>query len=160
VVAYRRSQLPNTGLRVFKHLQETLNNLPENDIPEPILRSIFTSDNIALANAEHRTNITAMRKPAHHDHDSPTPIIETSGLIDFDGIDVNTDEMMTNAVRNLHGNLYLSYTHDSTMANEYNNPALMTGMFPTLFPYEMSNGPRKTSLGAHVKHLSSLPTHY
>jgi len=39
-----------------------LNLLPNNNIPNPIMRSIFKSTNIELANAEHRTNIIDLHK--------------------------------------------------------------------------------------------------
>jgi hypothetical protein len=39
-----------------------LNMLPNNNILDHILRSIFKSTNIELANVEHRTNITNLHK--------------------------------------------------------------------------------------------------
>jgi len=39
-----------------------LNTMPENDIPEPIMKSMFQSTNIELANAEHCTNITDLNQ--------------------------------------------------------------------------------------------------
>jgi len=47
------------------------------------------------------------------------------------------------------------------MINEYNNPNLITCMFPTLFSFrihvlEMNNKPIKISLQTHVKHLMNL----
>jgi hypothetical protein len=88
-------------------------------------------------------------------------VIETLGLIDFDGIDINEQKKMINAFQNLHCNQYLSYNHHTTMINEYNNPDLITCMFPTLFPFkicvlEMNNKPLKLSLQTHVKHLMNL----
>jgi hypothetical protein len=68
---------------------------------------------------------------------------------------------MTNTFQNLHRNQYLSYNHHTTMINEYNNPNIITCMFPTLFSFrihvlEMNNKPIKLSLQTHVKHLMNL----
>jgi hypothetical protein len=47
------------------------------------------------------------------------------------------------------------------MINEYNNPILISCMFPPLFPFgigvpEMANRVVKVSLQMHVKHLFNL----
>jgi hypothetical protein len=47
------------------------------------------------------------------------------------------------------------------MINEYNNPNLISCMFPTLFPFgigvaQMANRVVKVSLQMHVKHLLNL----
>ncbi len=49
----------------------------------------------------------------------------------------------------------------SKMINEYNNPNLISCMFPTLFPFgigvpKMANKVVKISLQIHVKHLLNL----
>ncbi len=41
---------------------DVLNTLPKNDVPEPIMRSIFQLTNIELANAEHCMNITNLHQ--------------------------------------------------------------------------------------------------
>jgi hypothetical protein len=88
-------------------------------------------------------------------------VIETSSQINFDGIDINHHEQMTNAFQILHHNQYLCYNYHTTMINEYNNPNLIACTFPTLFPFgigvlKMNNKPIKLSLQTHVKHLMNL----
>jgi hypothetical protein len=88
-------------------------------------------------------------------------IIETSCLIDLNGININQHKQMTNTFQNLHHNQYLSYNHHTTMINEYNNPNLIACMFPILFPFgngvpKMNNKPIKLSLQTHVKHWMIL----
>jgi hypothetical protein len=88
-----------------------------------------------LANVEHYTNITHLHQQKKYNEIEH--VIETSGLIDFDGIDINEHEQMINAFQNLHPNQYLSYNHRNTMINEYNNPDSITCMFPTFFPFKI-----------------------
>jgi hypothetical protein len=143
---------------------DNLNTLPENDIPKPIMRSMFQSTNVELANVELCTNITKLHQQKRYNEIEH--VIEISCLIDFNGIDINEHKQMINAFQNLHHNQYLSYNHCTTMINEYNNSDLITCMFPTLFPFgigvsKMNNKPIKLSLQTHVKHLMNLDkTHY
>jgi hypothetical protein len=75
-----------------------LNMLPNTNIPHPILRSIFKSTNIELANAEHRTKITDLHKPMNKCKMNKTnkldieQIMETFSLIKFDGIYIKQHE--------------------------------------------------------------------
>jgi hypothetical protein len=88
----------------------------ENDIPEPIMKSMFQSTNIELANVEHYTNITDLHQQKKYDETKH--VIETLNLIDFDGIDINQHGWMINTFQNLHCNQYLSYNHHITMIND------------------------------------------
>jgi hypothetical protein len=63
-------------------------------------------------------------------------VIETWGLIDFDGININEHKQMTNAFQSLHCNQYLFYNHRTTMINEYNNLDSIPCMFPTLISFK------------------------
>jgi hypothetical protein len=90
-----------------------LNTMLENDIPKPIMRSMFQSTNIELANAEHCTNIMDLHEQKRYDETKH--VIETLNLIDFDGIDINQHEHMINTFQNLHCNQYFSYNHHITM---------------------------------------------
>jgi len=88
-------------------------------------------------------------------------MMETYGLIDYDGININQHEHMKNTLHNLSNHQYLSSNHRSKMMNEYNNPTLLSCMFSNLFPFginilEMPNTPIKVSLQMHIKHLMNL----
>jgi hypothetical protein len=115
--------------------------LPNNDIPNPILRSIFKSTNIKLASAQHHTNNTDLHNQMNKYKTNQTnkldikQIMEASGLIYFDGIDIKQHEHVKNAINNLNNNQYLSYNHQTKIINEYNNPTLESFMFPNLFPF-------------------------
>jgi hypothetical protein len=136
----------------------------ENNIPESILRSIFKSEDIDIVDAEHQTNISDLHVP-----NKPTPTsskniettFESSGLVDLDRINITEKEMMSSAISNLNAQKYLSYTHGSYPINEYNNPHLITCMFPSLFPYgtgapELQNRTIKISLESHIQYLLNL----
>lgn len=136
---------------------QALNILLVNDIQSIILRSIFESTNIGFTNAEHRTNNVSMRDIINISN----PIIETSLLIDFHATDIDANEMMQNVVRNIQKNLYLSYTHGSSMVDDNDNNDLIAGMFPNLFPYgiavaEMNNYPIKITVQTHIRYLINL----
>jgi hypothetical protein len=136
-----------------------IESMPHNNIPEPIIRSIFHSSNIYLVDVKHRINITNLHEEKNVNDDQN--VIGTLGLIDFHGININQHEHMINAYKILQKNQYLSYNHKSKMINEYNNPNLISCMFFTLFPFrigvlEMANKIIKVSLQMHVKHLLSL----
>jgi hypothetical protein len=88
-------------------------------------------------------------------------MMETSGLINYDGININQHEHMINTLHNLSNHQYLSFNHWSKMMNEYNNPTLLSCMFSNLFPFgisilDMPNRPIKVSLQMHTKHLMNL----
>jgi cupin superfamily acireductone dioxygenase involved in methionine salvage len=69
--------------------------LPNDNIPDPMMRSIFKSTNIKLMNDEYYTNITYLHKQANKCKINQTnvlnieQIIKTSGLIDYDIINTN-----------------------------------------------------------------------
>jgi hypothetical protein len=48
--------------------------------------------------------------------------METSGLMNFDGIDIKQHEHMKNVINNLNNHQYLSYNHQTKIINEYNTP--------------------------------------
>jgi hypothetical protein len=102
--------------------------LPNNNMLDPILISIFKSTNIELANAQHHTNITNLHNQMNKCKTNWTnkldieQIMETSGLMNFDGIDIKQHEHMKNVINNLNNHQYLSYNHQTKIINEYNTP--------------------------------------
>ncbi len=107
------------------------------------MKSIFKSTNIELANAQHHTNITYLHNQMNKCKKNQTnkldikQIMETSGLIYFDGIDIKEHEDMKNAINNLNNHQYLSYNHQTKIINKYNNPTLISCMLPNLFPFDI-----------------------
>jgi hypothetical protein len=137
-----------------------LNMLPNNNIPNPILKSIFKSKNIELTNAEHRKQMNKCKTNQTNKLDIEQ-IMETFSLINFDEIYIKQHEHMKNAINNLNNHQYLSYNHQTKMINEYNNPTLISCMFLNLFRSginvtEMTNRLVKVSFQLHIKHLMNL----
>jgi hypothetical protein len=72
-----------------------LNMLLDDNIPNPMMRSIFKSTNIKLVNNEHYTNIIDLHKQANKCKINQTnilnieQIIKTFGLIDYDNKNIN-----------------------------------------------------------------------
>jgi len=77
-----------------------LNILSDDDILEPIMRSMFQSTNIQLTNSKHHTNITNLHQ--QKDYNESKHIIKMVGLINLDKIDINQQEKMNNSFQNLH----------------------------------------------------------
>ncbi len=64
-------------------------------------------------------------------------------------------------IDNLNNHQYLFYNHQTKMINEYNNPTLISCVFPSLFFFgigviEMTNRLVKVSFQLHLKHLMNL----
>ena len=140
---------------------DNLNSLPENDIPHLILGSIFILTNVALANAKHHTNIIDLYNDNSKIAASMLPIIETSGLIDYDYPDIFIQKTMSSTIKNLHQNIHLSYTHKPTMANKYNNPDIIARMFFIIFLFgidlsKMIHYSRKFTPNAYIQYLLNL----
>jgi len=83
-----------------------LNMLLNDNIPDPMMKSIFKSTNIKLTNVKHRINITDLHKQINKCRIHQTNIlniehiIETFGLIDYDDININQHEHIKNALYN------------------------------------------------------------
>ncbi len=77
-----------------------LNILSDDDILEPIMRSMFQSTNIQVTNSKHHTNITNLHQ--QKDCNESKHIIKMVGLINLDKIDINQQEKMNNSFQNLH----------------------------------------------------------
>jgi hypothetical protein len=104
---------------------DRLNVLPENNIPESILRAIFKSTDIDKADAEHRTNISNLHvsnESTKVQNENSEIAFDISGVVDLHGTDIRQKEMMSNAISNLNEQKYLSYMHESSPINDYNNP--------------------------------------
>ncbi len=79
-----------------------IESLPHNNIQETIIMSIFQSSNIYFVDVEHHTNIINLHEEKNvNDNEN---VIETSRLIDFDGINIDQQEHMSNAYNNLQKN--------------------------------------------------------
>ncbi len=51
----------------------------------------------------------------------------------MESLDIKQHKDMKYAINNLNNHQYLSYNHQTKIINEYNNPTLISCMFPNLF---------------------------
>ena len=117
------------------------------------------------ANMPKFTDQTLLNHLTADDEENPT-IIESTGVVDFDGSAVSGQSALATAVFNL-----LNPHHDDGLPDlilpragdpisEYDNPYLMPGMFPTLFPYGTGglegDRPIRISFQEHANYLLSL----
>jgi len=108
-------------------------------IDEPIASQLYTDSDV-LVEQDSRED------PTTH------VMLEHTGIVDPDGASIPANSLigsaLCNLVSNSHGNLtpdILIY-HGSSAINEYNNPSLFPGMFPTLFPFGIGSAddPRRS----------------
>jgi Helitron helicase-like domain at N-terminus/AAA domain len=162
--------------------EEALAEYPEDDILPLLMESIIITetssnhtDHVAAETASFEThpanpfslaadNTTHIHATSEDD-EIPT-IIESTGAIDFDGTAVSGHSSIATAVFNL-----LRPRRDTDLPDillprgedpisEYDNPTLLPGMFPTLFPFGSGapegERPVRISLQEHANYLLSL----
>ena len=130
-------------------------NLPQDDIPDKIMKTLVCHESTAEDDAEH-SNYTPQIDISQITDNTIT--MDSSGIIDADGATVHTNQQRQSAVQRLQGTLYVP--HATLPVNDYNNPSMWLGAYPWLFPHG-KGGPeieRKVpvSLKAYVKHLLNL----
>ena len=156
-----------------------LKELPDNDIPEPLWvtreehcnvdnsvdeREGYIPDPLIEAN-EHGERIDSTIIPIH-----------VSGVLDVKGTSVRSEDINSHVIQRLRVDALRSSTvtfgetnvnsrdvvymipHGSKPANEYLNPNLLPGLYPTLFPYgqggfEDATRPIKVPMKDHVRYL-------
>ncbi|KAJ6455262.1 hypothetical protein C8R47DRAFT_996842, partial [Mycena vitilis] len=90
---------------------------------------------------------------------SAPPDIPSVVVADVDG-NAPSNDLRAAALKHMHknGSNYVEIPHDKKAVNEFNNPALLPMIYPTLFPYGLGgleDDSRFSPLGfkRHVKHL-------
>ena len=130
-------------------------NLPDDDVPEEIMRTIDTQD---PDDEDVADNTSYTRQTDLNDIPPDDIVMNSAGIVDIDGSTVPSTEQMESAISSLQGTLVVP--HGSIPVNEYNNPSLWYGAYPWLFPYERG-GPEtqrkiKVGLRAYAKHMLRL----
>ena len=131
-------------------------DLPVDDVPTEILRVLDTHDDSDDEDAKEHSTYT----PQTDLDDVPpdTVVMDSVGMVNLDGSNVNANDQMNSAISSLQGTIVVP--HGSVPVNEYSNPTLWLGAYPWLFPYGRG-GPesqRKVQVGlrAYVRHLLKL----
>lgn len=123
-------------------------------------------DHPALVVAHPNPNSNSPHWHQTTDDNSPAVLLETTGVVDFDGSAISghlsVADAMYNLLRPRHEgdppDLILPRARDPF--SEYDNPNLLPGMFPTLFPFGTggleASRPLKISFQEHANYLLSL----
>ena len=96
--------------------------------------------------------------------DTPLLMMEKMGVSDVDNFKISGRSSTASALKNLlpYRSPDLIIHHSQKAITEYNNPDLMPGMFPTLFPFGLGGFEHplrmpKVSFQAHVNALLDIP---
>ncbi|KAE8198752.1 hypothetical protein CF335_g4320 [Tilletia laevis] len=130
------------GYPQFPLDENALAMLPEDDVPELIMRHVLheTHDDAASLFAQETAGLDkhpGLLDEMDDDMDNPRSFLEHHGLLDLNGMAIPHHSRMMSAVANATGTERpdLVIRHGTTFVQEYNNPELFPGMFPTLFPW-------------------------
>ncbi|KAE8251867.1 hypothetical protein A4X13_0g3812 [Tilletia indica] len=147
--------------------EAALNSLPVDDVPELIMRHVVYEENHqVLSLFDHETsgleNHPGILADAEEDDDNGRTFLEHHGVIDVNGVRIPEHARTASALRNATGQERpdLVVRHGSSFIQDYNNPDLFPGMFPTLYPWGTGGfeGTRATPLSfeRHSKYLLDL----
>ena len=134
----------------------TNTDLPVDDVPEQILRTLHAHDDPDDEDANEHSTYTPQTDI--NVIPSDTVLMDSTGVIDMEGSSVHSTDQLNSAIHSVQGTMYVP--HGSIPVNEYNNPSLWLGSYPWLFPYG-KGAPEITrkvpvSLKAYIKHLMLL----
>ncbi|CAF2150657.1 unnamed protein product [Rotaria magnacalcarata] len=157
--------------------QSTIDKLPDDDVPECLWATMEISNNTEAAESERSSYIPDPLTNASESNTATTVPITASAVLDVNGTTVSADDV----AEHLLGQMKIRVS-DKTLerqseeaaeqdpvymiprgnkpVNEYSNPNLLLGVFPTLFPYgcgalEDSSRPVQINFREHVRYLLS-----
>ncbi|KAE8221649.1 hypothetical protein CF319_g5026 [Tilletia indica] len=130
------------GYPQFTLDEESLNSLPDDDVPELLMRCVAhspTDKPISLFDQETKGLDTHPALVGIEDPEDPEArtFLEYHGLVDVNGVTVPAHVRTATALANSTGTERpdLIIKHGSSFIQDYNNPSLFPGMFPMLFPW-------------------------
>ncbi|CAF1428221.1 unnamed protein product, partial [Rotaria sordida] len=159
--------------------QHIIAGLPADDVPESIWETLdyILDDKNAHAEREGYTEDPLTSSQAMSENATSDFIpINPSGVLDVNGASVSVEDINNHMLRKLRidankqsANLSETNTDDDLIhmiprggapTNEYNNPTLLLGLYPTLFPYgtgafEDASRPVKISFKKQIQYLLS-----
>ncbi|CAF4426003.1 unnamed protein product, partial [Rotaria sp. Silwood2] len=146
-----------------------INQLPEDDVPESIMLTMekkITDEKIPSERVEYVPDPLA--DPMESTNSETIPI-SNGGVLDVNGFTISSDEIKNYVLRKIKNdkateqmNIESIYVipHSSKPVNEYFNPKLLLGLYPTLFCYgygspEDKSRPVEIKLREHIRYLLS-----
>ncbi|KAE8229484.1 hypothetical protein CF326_g5548 [Tilletia indica] len=151
----------------FEVDQLALNSLPDDDVPELIMRHVVYQENQQVLSLFDEETAGLDKHPgilpdAEEDEVTGRTFLEHHGLIDVNGVAVPAHARAASALRNSTGQERpdLVIRHGSSFVQDYKNPGLFPGMFPTLYPWGTGGFEEeresKLSFDTHAKYLLDL----
>ncbi|CAF1520062.1 unnamed protein product, partial [Adineta steineri] len=157
---------------LYKNVDINLDNiaeLPENDIPEPIITTMEQILNDKEVPSERAGYIPDPLSNSTELNISNVIPINNSAVLDVNGSSISSEEINNYLLKKIKNggtndemnveNIYL-IPHSSKPVNEYFNPKLLAGLYPTLFCYglgapEDQSRPLTINLREHIRYLLS-----
>ncbi|CAF1560223.1 unnamed protein product, partial [Rotaria sordida] len=145
---------------------ENIAQLPEDDVPKCIMSTLEQKIGDEEGQSE---RIGYVPDPLMNPKECTTAVvisISNSGVLDVNGSSVSSDEIVNYFLHKIKTNdqavtenVYL-IPHSSKSVNEYFNPKLLTGLYPTLFCYgrgapEDQSRPIEIKFKEHIRYLLS-----
>ncbi|KAE8250719.1 hypothetical protein A4X13_0g4456 [Tilletia indica] len=129
------------GYPQFPVDEHALNCLPDDDVPELLMRHFTYEEHNEVPSLFAQETAGLDAHPAVLEDsdgcDEARTFLEHHGLLDINGISVPAHSRTGSALANATGTERpdLVIRHGSVFVEDYNNPDLFPGMFPTLFPW-------------------------
>ncbi|KAJ6646482.1 ATP-dependent DNA helicase pfh1 [Pseudolycoriella hygida] len=174
----------------IKFSNKNLNDLPNDDIPDSLWITMDSSTNVDFLNScrtgytnENVNNIDSQTNREEEvlresiigqsfetcGGNETLVTLTTSAFIDVDGVDTSTDDIQNHILNHTFlakqdtktaDGTYYKIPHSEKPVNQYGNPLLLLGLFPTLFPYGLGSpdDPKrkiKTCYKTHLQYLLS-----
>ncbi|KAE8230936.1 hypothetical protein CF326_g4056 [Tilletia indica] len=122
--------------------EDALNVLPDNDIPEFLMRHVVYEErqDVPSIFAKETAGLDlhpAVLDDADNGDQEPRTFLEHHGLLDINGMSVPAHSRSASALATATGTERpdLVIRHGSKFVEDYNNPGLFPGMYPLLFPW-------------------------
>ncbi|CAF4326216.1 unnamed protein product, partial [Rotaria magnacalcarata] len=157
--------------------QSTIDKLPDDDVPECLWATMEISNNTEAAESERSSYIPDPLVNASESNTTTMVPITASAVLDVNGTTVSSDDVAEHLLGQMKVRMsdktlesrseegaeqdpVYMIPHGNKPANEYSNPNLLLGVFPTLFPYgcgalEDSSRPVQINFREHVRYLLS-----
>ncbi|CAF3029262.1 unnamed protein product [Rotaria sp. Silwood2] len=146
-----------------------INQLPEDDVPEAIMLTMEQKIGDEETSSERVGYVPDPLADPTESTNSDTIPISNSGVLDVNGSTVTSEEIKNYVLRKIKNDkateqmdiesIYV-IPHSSEPVNEYFNPKLLLGLYPTLFCYgygspEDKSRPVEIKLREHIRYLLS-----
>ncbi|KAE8228927.1 hypothetical protein CF326_g6121 [Tilletia indica] len=125
------------GYPQFPINEAALSCLPEDDVPELMMRYVVHNETGDVPSLFDQETAGLQPHPAHEGMDDDTSMAQTflerHGMVDINGVSIPAHDRTKSALESALPDLVIR--HGSGFIQEYKNPELFPGMFPTLFPW-------------------------